>query len=291
MPASRETQLTELPLFRFLVLELVCVALMVLDYHSRLGQPIRQALSAATYPLMQIVHLPQELWSSAQLALSRQARLVQENAELKRELSNARMNLLQLEVLQQENRRLRTLLGMREQLPLHTTAAFVININSGHNKHRAVIDRGANDGVYPGQAILDLHGLVGQVDTAELTTAHVILITDPTHALPVEILRTGWRGIAYGSDQHNALVLPEIAKSADIRPGDVLITSGFGGVFPRGLKVAEITSVTPSGTSAFQKASARPYADLAHLKEVLLVWPQHRKTGTGSQKYTTGDAS
>ncbi len=273
MPASRETQLTELPLFRFLVLELVCVLLMVLDYHTHIGRPIRQALSALTYPLVQAVRLPQQLWDTAELALSRQARLLKDNTELKRQLSNARMNLLQLEVLQQENRRLRQLMRMREQLPLHTTAAFVININNGSQRHRAVIDRGQNDGVYVGQTVLDLHGLAGQVETVELASAHVILITDPQHALPVEVLRTGLRGIAYGQGT-GQLLLPEIAKSADVQPGDVLITSGFGGVFPRGLKVAQVTTVNPSQNSAFQQASAQPYANLDQLKEVLLVWPK-----------------
>jgi rod shape-determining protein MreC len=273
MPASRETQLTELPLFRFLVLELVCVLLMVLDYHTHIGRPIRQALSALTYPLVQTVRLPQELWHSGKLALSRQASLLKENTELKRQLSDVRRNLLQLDVLQQENQRLRQLMAMRQQLPLRTTAAFIININNGSRQHRAVIDRGLRDGVYVGQTVLDLHGLAGQVETTELASAHVILITDPRHALPVEVLRTGMRGIAYGSASPTELLLPEIAKSADVQTGDVLITSGFGGIFPRGLKVAEITQVTPSANSAFQQAKARPYANLDHLKEVLLVWP------------------
>jgi len=273
MPASRETQLTELPLFRFLVLELVCVLLMVLDYHTRIGQPVRQALSALTYPLVQAVRLPQQLWETADLALSRQASLLKDNTELKRQLSNARMNLLQLDVLQQENQRLRQLMRMREQLPLRTTAAFVININNGNRQHRAVIDRGQRDGVYVGQTVLDLHGLAGQVENTELASAHIILITDPQHALPVEILRTGLRGIARGQG-HGELILPEIAKSADVRPGDVLITSGFGGVFPRGLKVAQITAVSPSQNNALRQARAKPYADLEQLKEVLLVWPE-----------------
>lgn len=279
MPASRETQLTELPLFRFLLLELVCVLLMVLDYHTRIGQPIRHALSALTQPLVQVVRLPQELWHTAELALSRQASLLQENTELKRQLSNARMNLLQLDVLQQENQRLRQLMRMREQLPLRTTAAFVININSGNRQQQVVIDQGQRDGVYPGQAVLDLHGLAGQVETTGLTSAHVILITDPKHALPVEVLRTGLRTIAYGQGT-NALLLPEVAKSADLQPGDVLITSGFGGIFPRGLKVAQITTVNPSRNAAFQQANARPYANLDHLKEVLLVWPQSQSAST-----------
>ncbi len=288
MSATRETHLTELPLFRFLLLELACILLMVLDYHTHIGRPIRQTLSALTYPLVQVVRLPQQLWANAELAFTRQERLLKDNTELKRQLSNARMNLLQLEVLQQENQRLRRLMHMREQLPLRTTAAFVININTGTQRHRAMIDRGQRDGVFPGQAVLDLHGLAGQVDTTELASAHVILITDPGHALPVEVLRSGQRSIAYGQGKHR-LILPEIAKSADIHPGDILITSGFGGVFPRGLKVARVTAVTPSRNGAFQQASAQPFANLEHLKEVLLVWPQMPEKSTKAAQDRTDD--
>ena len=119
---------------------------------------------------------------------------------------------------------------------------------------------------------MDLNGVVGQVDSVEIESAHVILITNRNHAVPVEFLRTGVRTFIYGTGNLESLSLPEIPQSADIQLGDILITSGYGGLYPRGLKVASISKIIDSEDKSYRKAEAKPSADIKHMKQVLLVW-------------------
>ncbi|MBL4659796.1 MAG: rod shape-determining protein MreC [Alcanivoracaceae bacterium] len=275
---KNESSLTQNNVLRFLLLEVICIVLMVLDHSSRIAMPIRTAISTLTYPLTKIIELPQNAYEFLSSNASNRFQLLSENVSLKQKLSQAQIDLLQLEVISQQNKELRQLLNAKQQLPLKTTAAFLININTGDNDHHFIINQGFNQGVTIGQTVLDLNGVAGQVFSVNLETSHVILITNKNHAVPVEFLRTGIRTFLYGTGDLETLSLPEIPQSANVVTGDILITSGFGGVFPRGLKVASISRVIDSADRSYRKAEARPSADLNHLKQVLLVWSVKEQT-------------
>lgn len=272
---------------RFLLLEIICVVLMVLDHSAKIATPIRAVVSTLTYPLIKAIELPQNAYEFLSSSVSNQQQLLDQNIELKQQLSQAQIDLLQLEVISQQNIELRQLLQAKQQLPLNTTAAFVININTGDNDHHFIINQGFNQGVTIGQTVLDLNGVAGQVYLVDLETAHVILITNENHALPVEFLRTGIRTFAYGTGDLNSLSLPEIQQSANVKIGDILITSGYGGVFPRGLKVGVINSIKESTDRSYKQAEAKPSANLNLLKQVLLVWSESNKNDTGLDKVET----
>ncbi len=272
---------------RFLLLEIICVVLMVLDQSAKIATPIRAVVSTLTYPLIKAIELPQNAYEFISSSVSNQQQLLDQNIELKQQLSQAKIDLLQLEVISQQNIELRQLLQAKQQLPLNTTAAFVININTGDNDHHFIINQGFNQGVTIGQTILDLNGVAGQVDLVDLETAHVILITNENHALPVEFLRTGIRTFAYGTGDLNSLSLPEIPQSTNVKTGDVLITSGYGGVFPRGLKVGVINSIKESTDRSYKQAEALPSANLNLLKQVLLVWSESKNNAIGVDKAET----
>lgn len=269
---KNESSLSQNNVLRFLLLEIICIVLMILDQSAKIATPIRVALSTLTYPLVKIVEWPQNAYEFLTSTASNQFNLLNENVNLKKQLSQAQIDLLQLEVISQQNRELRQLLGAKKQLPLKTTVAFLVNINTGDNHHHFIINQGYNQGIQIGQTVLDLNGVAGQVYSVDLETAHVILITNIDHAIPVEFLRTGIRTFVYGTGQLTQLSLPEIPQSADVKIGDILITSGYGGVFPRGLKVATISKVMDSQDRSYLKAEALPSANLTHLKQVLLVW-------------------
>ena len=264
-------KVTQSPLFKFLVLEFICLTLMIADKSHQLTQPIRNTLSLAVIPLIKIIEWPQELFDITQVALSRQANLIEENTRLKEQLLEAQFKVQQNVTLTAENERLRAMLNASGNSPLATSVAFVSNINQHHKRQHIIIDQGQSRGVFEGQAVLNLEGVIGQVDVLSQRFSHVILITDTQHALPVEILRTGLRTIAYGDGEQ--LSLTEIPTSADIQPGDVVVTSGFGNRFPRGLQVATIESVAVSADRTFQTAKAAPLANIDRLTEVFLVWP------------------
>jgi rod shape-determining protein MreC len=244
---------------------------MIADKNHQVAQPIRNTLSLAVIPLIKVIEWPQQLYQMTQLALSRQAQLIDENNQLKAQLIDAQLNVQQNISLVAENQRLRNMLNATTTSPLTTSVAFVSNINQLQKKQHIVIDQGESQGIYQGQAVLNLEGVIGQVDVLGQEYSHVILITDSAHALPVEILRTGLRTIAYGNDSE--ITLTEIPTSSDIQIGDVVVTSGFGNRFPRGLKVAEINAVSVSADRTFQTALAKPYAEFNRLTEVFLVWP------------------
>lgn len=269
---KNESSLAQNNVLRFLLLEIICIVLMVLDHSAKIANPIRVAISAITYPLVKVIELPQNAYRFLSSTASNHFDLLGENVLLKQQLSQAQIDLLQLEVVSQQNKELRQLLEAKQQLPLKTTAAFLININTGNKDHHFIINQGANQGVFVGQTVLDLHGVAGQVYKVGIETAHVILITNKNHAVPVEFLRTGIRTFIYGTDDLNTMELPAIPQSADVKIGDILITSGFGSVFPRGLKVATISNVIDSADRSFRQAEAYPSADLNLIKQVLLVW-------------------
>ncbi len=264
-------KVTKSPLFKFLILEFICLSLMIADKNHQLAQPVRNTLSLAAIPLIKIIEWPQEIVQVIQVALSRQAQLIEENTELKEQLIETQLKVQQNVALTAENERLRNMLNATPISPLSTSVAFVSNVNLHQKKQHIIIDQGTSQGITEGQAVLNLEGVIGQVDVLGQQLTHVILITDTAHALPVEILRTGMRTIAYGNG--DAIALNEVPTSADLQVGDVVVTSGFGNRFPRGLKVAEIQSVTVSPDRTFQTSIAQPYAQFERLTEVFLVWP------------------
>ncbi len=278
-------KLTQSPLFKFLILEFICMVLMIADKNNQLAQPIRNTLSLAVLPLIKIIEWPQDIYQITQLAVSRQANLIQENNQLKEQLLDAELKVQQNVSLAAENLRLRTMLSATQNSPLTTSVAFVSNINQTQNKQHVVIDQGRADGLFVGQAVLNLAGVIGQVDVLGHNFAHVILVTDTTHAIPIEILRTGMRTIAYGNGEK--IWLKEIPTSGDIQVGDVLVTSGFGNRFPRGLKLAEVKSLAVSPNRTFKTAVASPFAELDRLTEVFLIWPHKIKQNDINNPTTT----
>ncbi len=257
---------------RFLLLEIICVILMVLDHSAKIATPIRAGISTLTYPLIKFVELPQDAYNFIAKAISEQNSLIDQNTELKQQISQAQIDLIQLEIIQQQNKELRLLLQAKQQLPLKTSAAFVTNINTGGEDHIIVIDQGHNQGTSIGQTVLDLNGVAGQIIKVELETSHVLLISDKNHAIPVEILRTGYRTIAYGTGDLKNLSLPEMQQNSDLKLGDILITSGYGEVYPHGLKLATVTNILETQDRSFLQAQAELTADLTQLKHLLLVW-------------------
>jgi len=255
------------------VLVVFSAVLMVMDHRYKSLESVRDALSVIVYPIQMSVELPGSIsdWFSESLA-SRRA-LQEEVDSLRTQQVIQKAQMQKLASLEVENIRLRELLDSSFEIGERVLIAELMSVNLDPYKHQIVINRGELHNVYPGQPLVDANGVMGQIVHAGPYTSTAILITDTSHAIPIQVNRNGLRSIALGSGAINRLDLPYIPNSADIKAGDLLTTSGLGGRFPPGYPVATVVTVEHDPGNAFAKVIATPLAHLDRSREVLLVWP------------------
>lgn len=274
---------------RFFLLSLVCLSLMVLDSRESHLTRIRQGLSVVAYPIRAVVDLPFFAWRWADRALTERGKLLDENDRLRREQLDLNVRLQRLAALESENARLRAMMEASARVADRMLVAEILSVDLDPYRHRFAINRGLEDEVYVGQALLDANGVVGQVVRAEPLVAEAVLISDADHALPVTVNRNGLRTIAVGTGESDRLSLPYLTNNADIQPGDLLVSSGLGGAFPAGYPVGTVVSVDRRPGLPFARVSARPAAALARAREVLLIW-QEESDGLGEGNPSLAEA-
>ena len=251
---------------------LAAIALLVTDYRTQRLNPLRSALSVGTYPLQRLASLPGDSIRSFAEAVISYVELQKENHRLKEIQLINDAKLLKLSTLEKENIRLRALLENSFRLGEQVLIAELLSVKLVPYEHTVVVNKGTRFGIHPEQPVLDANGIVGQVIRALPSSSEVMLITDPDHAIPVEVNRNGLRTIAFGTGQPNRLQLPFLAKNADIMPGDLLVTSGLGGVFPAGYPVAIVDKFETRPDKSFANIFATPKAKLETSREFLIVW-------------------
>jgi rod shape-determining protein MreC len=256
----------------FLTLALLSVGLMVADVRYNQLARFRELMSAAAYPLQVAVDLPFRAWDWLTGSFADRGRLRQENMELTARLRLANLQLQRFAALEDENRRLRDMRENSAGVADRVLVASILNVDLDPFRHRVLVDKGAADGVFKGQAVLDAEGIFGQVAQVHAETAEVILISDAEHAIPVQSTRSGLRTIAVGTGDSDRLSLPFVTVESDLKVGDVLLSTGIGGVFPRGYPVARVTRVERNPAATFALVDAQPTALLDRDREVLLVW-------------------
>ena len=247
---------------------------MTVDHRQHHLDSLRAALSVAVYPLQWLVNLPGTTGQWFRESLSTRRDLQEENASLRTQQLVLNTQLQKLEALEAENMRLRALLDSSFQVGKRPMLiAELLSVDMDPYRHQVEINKGSLDRLYEGQPLLDSQGIMGQLIHVGPFTSTAMLITDPSHAIPVQINRTGLRTIALGTGSIDRLDLPHIPTNADVRVGDLLVSSGLGGRFPPGYPVAEVVSVEQDPGNTFSTVVARPRAKLDRSREVLLVWP------------------
>lgn len=247
-------------------------ALLVLDHRQHHLEQVRSLLSLVTYPLQFIANAPVVTgnWLSDVVATRRQ--LKEENRELKKENLLLRARQQKFAALEAENLRLRDLVESSFKVGDRVLIAELIAVDLDPYRQHVVINKGSSSGVYEGQPVLDANAVMGQVVHVNRFTSTVLMITDASHALPVQVNRNGVRTVAIGTGKINELELPHLPNNADIQVGDLLVTSGLGGRFPSGYPVAEVTAVERKPGESFASVLAVPSAHLDRTREALLVW-------------------
>lgn len=255
-----------------LALAIVSALLMTIDVNSRLLQPMRSVLATIVSPIYVIAESPYHVSHEARETLSTRESLMTENAQLEQRNLELSTMAQQFVALREENARLRQLLGSRQRLGAEVLVAELIGVIPSPNTYQVEIDKGAADGVFIGQAVIDAEGLFGQVVEVAQFSSRVMLVIDAAHAVPVQVNRNDFRSIAAGTGRTDRLELEYVPVTADIRVGDLLVSSGLGGHFPRGYPVGEVTAVVVEPTMTYAQVTAKPLAALDRSRHVLLVY-------------------
>jgi len=247
---------------------------MTVDHRQGHLEKVRSALSVFVYPLQYVANLPVTVTNWASEALTTRARLMEENALLHDERLVLNSKIQKFEILEAENERLREMLQSSERLDERVLIAELLAVDLQPFRHQIVINKGKREGVYDGQPIVDANGVMGQIVHVGPFSSTVLLITDPTHAIPVQVNRNGLRSVAVGTGQSHLMQLEYLSNNADIKEGDLVVSSGLGSRFPSGYPVGVVHDISRVPGEPFAKVTIIPSAHLEKSREVLLVWPE-----------------
>lgn len=261
---------------RLLVLVVLSVALMVVDARFTLLKPVRSQMSLVLMQSYWITDLPQRLWQGVASQFGSRTELVAENEKLQTENLLLQGRLQKLAALTEQNVRLRELLNSSALVNEKVEVAELIGMDPNPFTHRIIINKGERDGVVLGQPVLDARGLMGQVVELMPYTSRVLLLTDTTHSIPVQVNRNGLRAIASGTGNPERLELRHVADTADVKEGDLLVSSGLGQRFPAGYPVATVKEVIHDSGQPFAIVRAVPTAALNRSRYLLLVFSDSR---------------
>jgi rod shape-determining protein MreC len=231
-------------------------------------------MELAFEPVFHIVGWPADAWQTLDRRTRARNDLIAENLQLQQQLLKMLGSMQTQAALVQENQRLRDLLDATRGRAYDFQFAEMIRVDLDPFSHKIWIDRGVDDSVTVGQAVIDGLGIVGQVEDVHRHFSTVRLISDPDHALPVQINRTGLRTVAFGSGETSHLLMPHVPLQADVSPGDMIVTSGLGDRFPPGFPVGEVERIERDSGETFATVYVRPFAALDRGREVLLIKPQ-----------------
>nr|WP_148211455.1 rod shape-determining protein MreC [Thioalkalivibrio sulfidiphilus] len=261
------------PAVRLALLALFSIGLMWADHRHQHLQEFRSAVAMLVYPVQAGVNLPVQAGAWVLEQLRSHQTLVEDNRRLREEQLHLNALMLRFEALEEENARLRELLDTSVRLRDPLMAAEIMAVDLDPFRQQLVINRGRVHGAYPGQPLINAQGVVGQVLESHPLHSIVLLISDPSHALPVLVNRTGLRTLAVGTGNPQLLELRYIPPAEDLEPGDIISTSGLGGRFPADYPVAQVTRVERIPGESFARVEARPLARLDRSREVLLLRP------------------
>lgn len=252
---------------------MVSIVLMVVDHKHGHLEFVRTAISTVVYPLQYTASLTADLPRQISLLMVTRKALQEENEQLREEQLHLYSKLQRVATLEGENRRLRALLESSVEFYERVLVAELVGVELEPFRQQIVINKGLKHEVYNGQPVVDSGGIMGQIIHVSPFSSTVLLITDPSHAIPVLINRNGLRAVAIGLGQDNVLSLEHIPVNADIREGDLIVSSGLGRKFPSGYPVGTVSSISRIPGELFSSVLVRPSAKFGESREALLLWP------------------
>lgn len=270
-------------LLRLSIVIAFSLILFLADSQLNLFASSRLYLNSLVSPIQYLADAPQKLSGAiSENLLTRQA-LKERNQQLEKDNLFLKADRLLLTQLENENKQLRELLNSQRNFSYKRMITEVMSLRSDPFTHQLLIDKGARDGVYLGQPVINEEGVVGQVSQVGSTTSRVLLIVDASHGIPVRVQRNDIVAIVHGSGAWNKLNLPFVQSNADLKEGDLLVTSGLGGRFPAGYPVAKISRFDYQEGALYADVTATPVALLDRSRYLLLLWNDHQLADPDSE--------
>lgn len=257
---------------RLFLAVIISIAAIVADSRFGVFTHVRVYLSSLVSPLQYIANAPGIMLDTMSTQVQTRAGLIEQTKQQEQQLFTLRSRVLKMDHLEHENQRLRELLGSPVHKESRKMVAELLSVDSDPFSHQVLINKGALDGVYNGQPVINDQGVIGQVLHVGSTTSRVLLVTDSSHGIPVRVLRNDLRAIASGSGELDKLELRNLPRNTDVQVGDLLVTSGLGGRFPEGYPVATVTRSDYVEGKPFAQVEAKPLVALDRLRYLLLLW-------------------
>ncbi|UOO88669.1 rod shape-determining protein MreC [Vitreoscilla massiliensis] len=257
------------PLTKVVLLVLLASILLVTDKRVAAVKQMRAQLAGLFYPVQWLANQPVSWYQNANQYFTAQNHLQEQNKMLGNENSRLKIELSQLKGVhnnvdeQAANSRLKDLLS------LPTSDAQIVYVGNEPFPTHYLLNKGSSDGIKTGQAVVTADGLLGQITSVGSKHSELTLLNNAQTVIPVMVARTGVRSLLYGNLE--TLDLRYFPVSADLQKGDVLVTSGMDNVYPAGIPVASITSITPTSGTPFYKATTRATANLTSTRSVLIL--------------------
>ena len=241
------------------------------DSQDGYTKTLRTYLSVLAYPITYVSNLPKNSIEGLRISLSDRSSIIDQNKKLKEENIQLKSDLQRVYKLDAENKRLYELLGSYPDRQKNFLFADIIASSTVPDRHQITINKGSDDGINVGDAVADPDGIIGHVIRDQFFSSEILLISDLEHAIPIEIINTGERAIAYGSGDMNRLEIRSIPPNSKAKIDDVVITSGLGGRYPEGFPIGEISEIERTEGENFLTINLSPFADLKIINEIWVI--------------------
>jgi rod shape-determining protein MreC len=262
------------PFARLFVFVLLSCLLIAEDLRFKYFPELRQTIGVVIFPLQKIAYIPTNVYDQINELIA-SFYLLEENTQLKQRYLEDQAQLLKLHALEAENRQLRQLLGAVQAIENDTgtkaVLAEILHIPRDPFNHKITLNKGSYHDIQLGQAVIDDKGIVGQITQLYLWSSEVTLLTDKNHSVPVQVLRNSLRSVVSGTGKNDELELRYLSVNTDIQQGDLLVTSGIGGVYPPGIPVATVLRTERDPADDFALIISTPVAGVNRNRQVLIL--------------------
>ncbi|WP_297323847.1 rod shape-determining protein MreC [Nitrosomonas sp.] len=262
------------PLARLFVFVLLSCLLIAEDLRFKYFPELRQTIGVVIFPLQKVAYIPIHIYDQIEELIA-SFYLVEENIKLKQQYMEDREQLLKLHALAAENEQLRQLLGAVRKIEAATETkavlAEILYTPRDPFNHKITLNKGSYHGITLGQAVIDDKGIVGQITQLYPWSSEVTLLTDKNHSVPVQVLRNNLRSVVSGMGKNDELELRYLSVNIDIQQGDLLVTSGIGGVYPPGIPVATVLRIERDPADDFAQIISTPIAGVDRNRQVLIL--------------------